>query len=324
MHTCKKKLFACRKETRNYNWANSACSILAEVGTLHMEFAYLSRLTGEPVYENKVQKIRALLNKQPKVNGLYRNYINPLDGSWCGDDTSVGALGDSFYEYLLKDWLRTGRSNAELRNMFDEAVEGIRSQLSQRSASGFFYFGEMRNGAVQQRVDHLSCFFGGTLALGAQDVVSKDYRKAWFNDAVEFTRTCHESYVRTATHIGPDAFYLTSGDEFSTQTPNERAYLQRPEVIESYFYLWRLTHNETYREWAWDAALAIEKHCRAKGGYSGLRDVYTAGATHDDVQQSFFLAETLKYLYLIFSPDTVIPLKKWVFNTEAHPFPVEA
>lgn len=40
------------------------------------------------------------------------------------------------------------------------------------------------------------------------------------------------------------------------------------------------------------------------------------------MQQSFFLAETLKYLYLTFSEDTVIPLDKWVFNTEAHPLPV--
>ncbi len=42
----------------------------------------------------------------------------------------------------------------------------------------------------------------------------------------------------------------------------------------------------------------------------------------DDVQQSFFIAETLKYLYLLFSEDSILPLDKWVFNTEAHPLPV--
>nr|KAG5711138.1 hypothetical protein BaRGS_004782 [Batillaria attramentaria] len=50
--------------------------------------------------------------------------------------------------------------------------------------------------------------------------------------------------------------------------------------------------------------------------YTGLRDVYQANPQKDDVQQSFFLAETLKYLYLIFSDDDLIPLDKWVFNTE--------
>ncbi|CAK5092790.1 unnamed protein product [Meloidogyne enterolobii] len=43
----------------------------------------------------------------------------------------------------------------------------------------------------------------------------------------------------------------------------------------------------------------------------------------DDVQQSFFLAETLKYLFLTFSDSNKISLDKWVFNTEAHPFPIE-
>jgi mannosyl-oligosaccharide alpha-1,2-mannosidase len=67
---------------------------------------------------------------------------------------------------------------------------------------------------------------------------------------------------------------------------------------------------------------AIEKHCKSEGGYSGLRNVYQIPAQQDDVQQSFFLAETLKYLFLIFSDDDVMPLDQWVFNTEAHPLPV--
>jgi len=59
-----------------------------------------------------------------------------------------------------------------------------------------------------------------------------------------------------------------------------------------------------------------------EAGYCGIRDVSQVPVSHDDVQQSFFLAETLKYLYLIFSDDTLIPLDHWVFNTEAHPLPV--
>jgi mannosyl-oligosaccharide alpha-1,2-mannosidase len=68
---------------------------------------------------------------------------------------------------------------------------------------------------------------------------------------------------------------------------------------------------------------AIEKHCRTDSGYSGIRDVYNNNPQKDDVQQSFFLAETLKYLYLIFSEDSLIPLDNWVLNTEAHPLPVK-
>lgn len=110
--------------------------------------------------------------------------------------------------------------------------------------------------------------------------------------------------------------------------------------------LWRLTHDQKYRDWGWEAVLALEKHCRTAHGYCGLRNVYQQEPQKDDVQQSFFLAETLKvgvdaqlmpqsfndkkyilyalqYLYLLFSDDSVLPLDEWVFNTEAHPLPIK-
>lgn len=58
---------------------------------------------------------------------------------------------------------------------------------------------------------------------------------------------------------------------------------------------------------------------QVEGGYAGLKSVKVLPPIHDDTQQSFFLAETLKYLYLLFSPADVLPLDEWVFNTEAHP-----
>lgn len=102
-------------------------------------------------------------------------------------------------------------------------------------------------------------------------------------------------------------------------------YILRPEVVESYFILWRVTHDPKYRKWGWEAVQALEEHCRIEGGgYSGLRNVNDLHSPHDDVQQSFFLAETLKYLYLLFSDDRLIALDRWVFNTEAHPLPIRS
>lgn len=75
---------------------------------------------------------------------------------------------------------------------------------------------------------------------------------------------------------------------------NEKYYILRPETFESYFIMWRLTHDQKYRDWGWDAVQALEKHCRSPNGYSGLKNVYVDVPEKDDVQQSFFLAETLK------------------------------
>lgn len=109
-------------------------------------------------------------------------------------------------------------------------------------------------------------------------------------------------------------------DEQKGPQPQVAYYILRPEVIESYYYMWMMTKNEKYREWAWEAVLAIEKYCRTENGYSGINNVNIANPQFDDVQQSFFFAETLKYLYLIFADTDLLPLDKYVFNTEAHPF----
>ena len=101
-----------------------------------------------------------------------------------------------------------------------------------------------------------------------------------------------------------------------------RFYILRPETAESYLVLWRLTGDWRYREWGWQLVAALQANCWTHSGYSGVRDVYKQPAVKDDVQQSFFLAETLKYLYLLFSKDDFIDLKQWVFNTEAHPLPI--
>ena len=89
-------------------------SILSEFGTLHMEFAYLSDITGNPVYKQKVEKIRDVVASVERPKKLYPNYLHPKTGKWGQQHTSVGALGDSFYEYLLKEWLRSGKRDQQV------------------------------------------------------------------------------------------------------------------------------------------------------------------------------------------------------------------
>ena len=55
-----------------------------------------------------------------------------------------------------------------------------------------------------------------------------------------------------------------------------------------------------------------------------MTDVGVVPPMQDNKMQSFWLAETLKYLYLLFSPSNTISLDEWVFNTEAHPFALQA
>jgi Glycosyl hydrolase family 47 len=97
-------------------------------------------------------------------------------------------------------------------------------------------------------------------------------------------------------------------------------YLLRPEAVESFFILNYLTGDPVYREWGWEVFQSIEKYCKTEAGYGSLGNVQDTTGRPRDKMESFFLAETLKYLYLLQDPDTQVDiLNKHVFNTEAHP-----
>uniref|UniRef100_A0A834VBH7 alpha-1,2-Mannosidase n=1 Tax=Sarcoptes scabiei TaxID=52283 RepID=A0A834VBH7_SARSC len=312
--------------SRNYVWASQGNSILSEIGTLSLEFSYLSALTGDRTYYNHIDRIRTLLDSLEKPEGLYPNYINPRTGKFGQKHISVGALGDSFYEYLLKYWLMSNKHDTTSLRMYNEAVEAIDKRLVQKSPGNLVYLADLRYERIEHKMGHLACFAAGMFALGAKEQAHNQERAEHFLQlGTEIANTCHESYVRTKTKIGPENFWFTGTLEAEAGKKNEMYYILRPEVIEGWFYLWRLTKNPKYRQWAWDAVEAIERNCLVpdRTGYSGIKNVNDEKVQHDDVQQSFFLAETLKYLYLIFSDDQLIPLDQWVMNSEGHPLPIK-
>lgn len=119
--------------------------------------------------------------------------------------------------------------------------------------------------------------------------------------------------------VAPSALTLTLPLSSAVSHPK---YSLRPETVESLFFMWRLTRDETWRERGWKIFVALQQQCRTASGYAALKDVRRR-RSHEDSMPSFWMAETLKYLYLLFSEDDVLPLDQWVFNTEAHPFRVE-
>ncbi|KIJ25205.1 glycoside hydrolase family 47 protein, partial [Sphaerobolus stellatus SS14] len=96
-----------------------------------------------------------------------------------------------------------------------------------------------------------------------------------------------------------------------------------PETVESLFIAYRLTGDQKYRDWGWKIFSSIEEHCKIpEGGYASILNVDAVPVDYEDKMETFFLSETLKYLFLLFSDDSVLPLDAVVFNTEAHPLPV--
>lgn len=308
---------------RNHDWAYGA-AILSEFGSMHLEFIYLSHVTGDPKYREKAFKIREAIKRAvPRQDGLYNNYMNTETGQWLTRPThiSMGALGDSFYEYLIKAYVQTDGQDVEAYQMYVDAIKAYENKLIFTSTqSRLVYFAELRDTSINHKMDSLACFSGGMLAMGATKS-EEPVKSRHMNLANGIASTCHESCTRTKSHLGPETFIFSNKADALAYGPSEKYYILRPEILETYFYMWRYTHDPKYRAWAWDFIEALERYCKAEAGYSGLRNVYQP-VIKDDVQQSFFLAEVLKYLYLIFSDDNIVNLDDWVFNTEAHPLPI--
>ncbi|XP_031247267.1 mannosyl-oligosaccharide 1,2-alpha-mannosidase MNS1-like [Pistacia vera] len=303
-----------RGNPHNPSWTGGD-SILADSGTEQVEFIALSQRTGDPKYQQKAERVIEELNKTFPADGLLPIYINPERGARSYSTITFGAMGDSFYEYLLKVWIQGNKTSAvrPYRDMWETSMKGLLTMIRRTTPSSFAYICEKNGESLTDKMDELACFAPGMLALGSFGYGPGESEK-FLSLAEELAWTCYNFYQSTPTKLAGENYFFHSGEDMTVGTSWN---ILRPETVESLFYLWRLTGNKTYKEWGWNIFQAFEKNSRVESGYVGLKDVNTG--VKDNMMQSFFLAETLKYLYLLFSPPTVIPLDEWVFNTEAHP-----
>lgn len=316
-------------------------SSTAEVATLQLELKYLSKLTGETLYWEKAEQVMSALDKNHPQDGLVPIFVDPVTGKYQGNNIRIGSRGDSYYEYLLKQFLQTESKEYVYKSMYQEAVAGIKKHLVAKSEPHKLTFiGELPSGIggpFSPKMDHLVCFAGGMLALGATQglPISIARHRSWtslqeddFQLAMELTKTCYELYAQSPSGLASEIVYFhtepSSQKDFYVKRLDQHN-LQRPETVESLFVLYRLTKNEIYREWGWEIFKAFQEHAKIQdsdAGYTSLNHVNTESPTYRDNMESFWLSETLKYLYLLFEDDTdILSLTDVVFNTEGHPFP---
>jgi mannosyl-oligosaccharide alpha-1,2-mannosidase len=310
---------------------------LATVGTLILEWTRLADLTGNTTYSALVARAENyLLNPSPPSSepfpGLLGMNISPLTGQF--QDALGGWIGgaDSYYEYLIKMYIYDPSRFASLKDQWIVAAESTITYLtSHPSSRPDITFVAFFNGTqIIQRSQHLACFDGGNFILAGQVLGEPRYLQY----GLELVSGCHETYISTATRIGPEIFSWNTSALPANQTAfydaagffiTDSVYDLRPEVIESYYYAYRATGDTKYQDWAWDAFVAINATTHVGSGYSSIKDVNVeGGGGFDDFQESFWFAEVLKYSYLIQSGTGEWQVgeggrDKWVYNTEAHP-----
>jgi mannosidase alpha-like ER degradation enhancer 2 len=270
----------------------------AEIGTLMLEFGTLSKLTGNPGYYDTAKRAIAELYRRRSPIGLVGTTIDVETGEWQNTASHVSGMIDSYYEYLLKAWLLF--DDPDFEAMWDSSITAVNGYLADERPNGLWYgHADMHTGErTATRFGALDAFLPAVLALGGD------------RDRAERLMT---SVYSMWTEFGVEPEQL----DYATMQVVSPQYVLRPEAIESAYYLWRVTGDARYLEMGRTMFEAIVRCCRAGAGYAALESVLSM--RHADAMESFFLAETLKYAYLLFAPDSILPFGSVVFNTEAHP-----
>jgi hypothetical protein len=238
----------------------------------------------------------------------------------------------------LKQYLLGNKENPTYLKLYLESVIGIQKHLLvpyKLKQKSLYYLQELHSGSPDSKFEHLTCFVPGMLALGVRQLTEEEIEQqsqsfspedrqyikpsTMLKVAKQLLETCVYLYESQPTGIGPDtvSFHPDRIDII------ESKYLLRPETIESIYIMYQVTGDETYVEQGWKIFQSIERYCKTPSAYSGLSNVETG--TQNNSMQSFFFAETLKYLFLLFSDrNNQYSFNEYVFNTEAHPFRIHS
>jgi mannosidase alpha-like ER degradation enhancer 2 len=270
----------------------------AEIGTLMLEMGTLSKLTGNPLYyETAKRGVVAVFERRSAV-GLVGTTIDVENGQWQNTDSHISGRIDSYYEYLLKAWKLFG--DEDFRSMWEASIAAVNRYLADSVETGLWYgHADMHSGRrTATRFGSLDAFMPAVLALGGHREL-----------AAQLMQSCFEMWHRFG--IEPEQL------DYVSMELVDPAYHLRPEALESAYYLYRTTGDDQYLAMGKTMFHSIVAHTRTEAGFAALESVATKEKR--DAMDSFFLAETLKYAYLLFAPDNVLDFESVIFNTEAHP-----
>ncbi|XP_008216636.1 ER degradation-enhancing alpha-mannosidase-like protein 2 [Nasonia vitripennis] len=287
----------------------------AGIGTFILEFGTLSRLTGDPLYEEVAMNAMKALHYYKSNIGLVGNHVDVLTGHWTAQDSGIGAGVDSYFEYLAKGTLLF--QDPSLAVIFHEHRAAIEKYIRRED---WHLWVSMTKGQVTLPVfQSLDAYWPGVLSL--------------FGEIGDAMKSLH-NYHRVWKQFGftPEFYNIPQGEAGT----NREGYPLRPELIESVMYLYRATGDPYLIQVGVDVLRSLQHSAKTTCGYATINDVRDHRKA--DRMESFFLAETTKYLYLLFDPDNfihnagkhgdvvqtpwgqcVVDAGGYIFNTEAHP-----
>lgn len=308
------------RRSQHADWLGITTS-LSEVTSIQLEYKTLSYFTGNMDFDNAAMFTeRVVLSHldDVRVPGLFEMLLHMGDGSPIPGRLTLGARGDSFYEYVAKLVLLTRDDMPLLRDAWRRISKGIRESLTVKLEDKRIFVAEREDGRQSLKMDHLVCFVVVPFALQPMDDGDVEWARG-------VARTCADMYeLAPTTRLAPEISLLDGAQKLALDLGSAHNLL-RPEALEAMHVMAELEpDNPFWRERAWEMIAAFNRSSRVgTKGFASIDDVREAKGHRDDCP-SYFFAETIKYALLALKrrgaeAEPRITTDDWVMNTEAHP-----
>ncbi|KAJ6783043.1 hypothetical protein PWT90_01865 [Aphanocladium album] len=344
-----------KEAAENRNQTAPSSTSLADIGTLVLELTRLSLITGDARYYDVTQHITDILDDlqmNTKLPGLWSNSVDPSEAKFdVGRSYTMGGGADSTYEYFPKMMALLDSLDPVYERLYKRSMAATQEHLIYRPMvpgeddilmTGDATAQDGGPSTLTAITEHLTCFAGGMYALGGR-LTSND---SDVDVGRRLANGCVWAYNATKSGVMSERLLAVPCEDKTHCAWNETAwrdavgsdvsdddlppkgiamlkskeYILRPEAIESVFIMYRVTGDKAWQEKAWTMWQAVDSLTKTDLANSAVDNVDSTKAKKLDSMESFWLAETLKYFYLVFSEPSLINLDEWVLNTEAHPF----
>ncbi|KAH9906338.1 glycoside hydrolase family 47 protein [Xylariomycetidae sp. FL2044] len=319
----------------------------AAIASSSLEFTRLSQLTGDDKYYDAINRVTLVLDEwqnKTAMPGMWPTYLDMKQQQLDSDSSfTLGGLADSLYEYLPKTFAILGGLDPIYEKLYRDAmataVDNIFFRPMTKDQADILFSGNVwvstSGPHLTPECQHLGCFVGGMFGLGGKLFDIPEHVEI----GEKITRGCIWAYDSMESGIMPETFRLSKCDDLEPcewdqelwdevgskdlppgfEAVHDVRYLLRPEAIESVFLMYRMTGNVEYQEAAWRMFQAIRNATETDLAFSSIQSVQVTDTVKTDSMESFWMAETLRYFYLIFSSPDLVNLDEYVLNTEAHP-----
>lgn len=204
-------------------------TLLAEVGSLSLEFTRLTQLTGDKKYFDAIQRVTNNLDKaqlHTSIPGLWPMMVDLENLNFDNHQFTLGGMADSTYEYLPKEHLLLGGRTPQYRRLYESAVGAIKENLLFRPMlkdnADILFSGTKMGRDLDYEAQHLTCFIGGMFGIGAKIFNRPEDLKT----ARQLADGCIWAYDAMPAGLMPEIFKLSACDDLDECAWDEKRWLK--------------------------------------------------------------------------------------------------